>query len=307
MHSTSAVQFPDLEVPKTAVKRKRRQKTQPVRFGLSTIMAIVFNARWVSLAILAACVYALYIIANEPRFYLTYIPVEGAVAISPEEIAAASGLAGGHVFAADPGAAADKIAALPGIVSSSVTLKWPNQVYISVVEEAPVAVWIENNVHYGITASGRLIPAVARETGLLQIFSEMDPPSSGATLTGQGTPTELLAASEPEEDVAIDKDAATGIVAALSNTRMAFIPREMIEGALQLRELRPGIDELYFRPSGGLSYQDGRGWRGYFGTGTDMNQKLAVYETLVDDLLARGLLPAYVSVSNQDKPYYRTQ
>jgi hypothetical protein len=38
-----------------------------------------------------------------------------------------------------------------------------------------------------------------------------------------------------------------------------------------------------------------------------MNQKLAVYETLIDDLLARGIQPAYISVSNQEKPYYMTQ
>jgi hypothetical protein len=78
-----------------------------------------------------------------------------------------------------------------------------------------------------------------------------------------------------------------------------------MQGALQLRELRPNIDQLYYRPSGGLSYQDGRGWRAYFGTGRDMHQKLVVYETIVADLLAKGLTPEYISVSNQEKPFYR--
>jgi hypothetical protein len=36
-----------------------------------------------------------------------------------------------------------------------------------------------------------------------------------------------------------------------------------------------------------------------------MNQKLVIYETIVEDLLARGLTPQYISVSNQEKPYYR--
>ena len=36
-----------------------------------------------------------------------------------------------------------------------------------------------------------------------------------------------------------------------------------------------------------------------------MNQKLAVYETVVTDLLARGIQPTYISVSNQEKPFYK--
>ena len=81
--------------------------------------------------------------------------------------------------------------------------------------------------------------------------------------------------------------------------------RQVLEGALQLRELRPNIEQLYYQPSGGLSYQDGRGWRAYFGTGRDMHQKLAVYETVVAKLMERGIRPQYISVSNQHKPYYR--
>jgi hypothetical protein len=84
----------------------------------------------------------------------------------------------------------------------------------------------------------------------------------------------------------------------------AFVPAPVLKGALQLRQLRPNIEKLYYRPPGGLSYQDGRGWRAYFGTGEDMHQKLVVYETLVEDLISKGLRPEYISVSNQFKPYY---
>jgi hypothetical protein len=88
-------------------------------------------------------------------------------------------------------------------------------------------------------------------------------------------------------------------------SQAAFVPQEVLEGALQLRELRPNIDSLYYRPAEGLGYQDGRGWRAYFGSGRDMHQKLVVYETVVANLLERGIMPAYISVANQHKPYYR--
>jgi hypothetical protein len=80
---------------------------------------------------------------------------------------------------------------------------------------------------------------------------------------------------------------------------------DIIKGALQLRELRTNIDELFHRPGPGLSYQDGRGWRVYFGSGTDMDQKLAVYDAIFEHLQVRNVTPAYVSVSNHLKPYYK--
>ncbi|RIK17338.1 MAG: hypothetical protein DCC51_12495, partial [Anaerolineae bacterium] len=90
-----------------------------------------------------------------------------------------------------------------------------------------------------------------------------------------------------------------------SASQAAFVPQPVLAGALQLRELRPNIDKLIYKPSDGLGYQDGRGWTAYFGTGHDMHQKLVVYETIVASLLERGARPAYISVANQHKPYYR--
>lgn len=82
------------------------------------------------------------------------------------------------------------------------------------------------------------------------------------------------------------------------------LPSEAVAGALQLKELRPNIEKLYYQPSRGLSYADGRGWRGYFGVGQDMAQKLAIYERLVDDLQSRGIRPREISVENLRAPVY---
>jgi hypothetical protein len=211
--------------------------------------------------------------------------------VTPEEIAEASGLAGRHVFAADPEEAANNISELPGIISSTVTLQWPNQVFIDVSEEAPIAIWMENGAEYGIAQDGRLIPAIRSNSGLLRIESEIKPDASSRS--GSGAPRKLTSSN-----------VSSTLTNAKPETSFSFIPSDVLDGALQLRELRPTIDKLYYQPQGGLSYQDGRGWRGYFGTGHEMNQKLAVYEAIVADLIAKGIQPAYVSVSNQEKPFY---
>lgn len=302
--AASAVQMPELKLPQTAQKRRRRKKTEPVRFGLSSLKRFIFSARWLSLGLLALTIFALSDIYKQQRFYLTYIPVEGSIAISPDEIAAASGLAGRHAFAADPSDAAQRIGALPGIISATVTLQWPNHVYIHVAEEAPIAIWLENGVEYGITQNGRLIPSLRANPGLLQIESETV--ALAPTMVGEGTPGELSAQEAAEAEAAGIAVPDAISVAEDSTAKLSIIPRDVLDGALQLHQLRPTIDKLYYKPMGGLSYEDGRGWRGYFGTGTEMNQKLAVYETVVTELVARGIQPEYISVSNQEKPFYKT-
>ncbi|MEW5987721.1 MAG: FtsQ-type POTRA domain-containing protein [Chloroflexota bacterium] len=253
-------------VPRTARRRRWRNNSR-VRPSLLTLKRVATSGRWFSLALLALCVASLLLIGLDEDFYLTQIPVEGVSAIPPAEIVAASGLAGAHIFAVNPAQAAEAIGDLPGVISATVTLNWPNQAHIRVGEDAPLAVWEQAGQRYWVGQDGRLIPARLEVTGLLLIRSEAPP--------------------------AVEE--------------LGFVPPDVLAGALQLRQLRPNIDRLTYRPANGLVFQDGRGWQAYFGTGTNMRQKLVVYETLVEELLARQVTPDYVSVSKETKPYYRAR
>lgn len=310
VYSASAASVSRLSMPKTARKRKRRNSQQRIRRPISGAKAVILNTRWLSLAVAAACAYALFIIGGDDRFYLNYIPVEGATSIEINNIVDQSGLAGRHIFAADPQEAADHIGAMGGVVTATVTLRWPSDVMIRIREKAPLATWQEGDQTYWIDEDGGLSIARAQTVGLLNIVSEI--PVAGtaedvAALDGE------QAALDAEEQAA-DVEASDGATAAEtesqgaaneSGSRAAFVPQAVLAGALQLRELRPNIDKLYYQPADGLGYQDGRGWRAFFGTGRDMQQKLVVYETIVANLLERGIRPEYISVSNQYKPYYR--
>ena len=279
VQSTTAVPGMRLNMPKTARQRRRRNR-QRVQLPRTVFKQVLLSTRWISLALVGMCVYALYLTGMNEDFYLTTIPVEGTISISAAEIVAGSGLAGMHIFAADPNEAAARIAEVPGVISAAVTLNWPNQVHIQVQEDSPIAVWLEGSNQFWVTKNGRLIPARSQTLGLLLIEYELTPQVTEA---------------DPETDAETD------------TPQVHFVPDDVLQGALQLRTLRPNIEKLYYRPANGLSYQDGRGWRVYFGSGTDMQQKLVVYETIVDTLLEQGLTPVYVSVSNQEKPYYLAQ
>ena len=290
----SAIPMPRLRVPKNA-RRRRRRNHAPVRVSTAGLRQFLLSARWLSLGLLALSIYAMTLIGLDENFYLTAIPVEGVISVPATEVVQASSLAGSHVFAADPSKAAQQIMDnVPGVISATVTLSWPNQVQISVMEDSPIAIWIEGSNQFWVTRTGRLIPARSESLGLLMIESEV----------AIGAATAVAAPKAETTDG--DTDAAeTAVVTISPNIR--FVPHDVLAGALELKRLRPNIEKLFYRPSSGLSYQDGRGWRVFFGTGTDMIQKIVVYETIVEDLLAQGLTPQYVSVSNQDKPYYLAQ
>ena len=222
-----------------------------------------------------------------------------------------SGLAGQHVFAADPQEAADRIGAIGGVVTATVTLHWPNDVVIRIREKPPLATWQEGDETFWIDEDGHLSPARAATVGLLSIIAE-EPVATADDLSAAAVEEEEAAALAEETEAAADEDAADETTAetdaateAQTESEAAFVPEAVLAGALQLRELRPNIDKLYYQPSDGLGYQDGRGWTAYFGAGRDMHQKLVVYETIVANLLERGARPAYISVANQYKPYYR--
>lgn len=283
VESASFISQPKLRVPKAARQRRRRNNRR-IHFPLATVKGIIFSSRWISLALLAFVIFAIYLVGADEQFYLTTIPVDGTTTIPASEVVAASHLAGMHIFATDPNDAAENIMAVSGIISATVTLHWPNQVNIKVEEDTPIALWLENGNQFWVTHNGGLMEARANVPGMLVIESEI--PAAVAT--------------ESAEDA--DAAAETEPVA-----QVAFVPPEALAGALQLQQLRPNIERLFYQPGNGLSYQDGRGWRAYFGTGTDMKQKLVVYETIVEDLLAKGITPAYISVANQERPFYRGQ
>ena len=270
---SAAIPMPRHVVGEGAQRRRRRNRQQRIQMKLPTATAkqIVGSPRWISLALLWVSLYAMYTIGIKGDYYLTYIPVEGLVTISPDEIVAASGLAGAHIFSANPELAAARINELPGVISATVTLEWPNLAQIAILEDTPVAIWQQAGKEYWINEQGYLMPARQEMPELLHIQSES---------------TELMEDAE-------------------GNLLRAFVPLELLAGAQQLQALRPDLGTLYYRPNDGLSFDDPQGWRAFLGVGTNMNQKLAVYQAIVGDLQARSLQPEYISVSNPTKPFYR--
>ena len=253
-----------IRVPSAAKKRKLRNDPR-IKVPLEVLRNLAFSPRWMSSLLLGVSLWALVTIGYNETFYLSVIPVQGARSITQTEIIETSGLQGSHIFAADPLDAANRIKAIPGVISATVTLRWPNEVNIEIGEDTPVAIWKEKDQIYWINKDGQLLPARTAVTGLLIIESEVT----------------------------------------RRRTDDSFVDKSIIDGALQLKKLRSNIEHLYYHPQTGLSYQDGRGWRGHFGVGLDMEQKIIVYEAIVEKLVQQGRQISYISVMNYTKPFYK--
>lgn len=280
--------LPSVTVPDHAKRRQQRNKRsrRDTTAVWQLLKTIARSTRWISFFILLLSIYALGLAGSNVDYYLTLIPVDGTYSIPPAEIVRASGLAGSHIFAVDPSIAAQEITNLPGVISATVSLEWPNVAHIQIQEDSPIAIWQENGVQFWVTENGRLIPARFDTLELLTI--EADVPSMA----------EFLRQPEDEDDVRPSE----------VQPSIRFIPEDILAGALQLQTLHPNLTRVQYRPATGLIWQDeAHGWDVYLGTGTDMHQKLVIYESIVQELDARDLTAEYISVKNKEKPYYRAQ
>jgi hypothetical protein len=238
-----------------------------LRLGLPALPRLNVSWRLASLSTVLLLGAMLLRLLTDPRMFVDGINLGGAALVPGEEIYAESGIARQHIFWVDPARAKERIEAVPGIASASLAIEWPARVTIVVKERVPVVIWLEGDQQWWVDVEGQKFKSRADLPGLLPITVD----------DVNGNPV----------------------------LKSGRAPVEAVLGALQLRELRPNIELLHYDAQHGLSYQDGRGWRGYFGVGTDMPQKLAVYESLVDNLMSRGLYPVVVSVENLKAPYYR--
>lgn len=209
-------------------------------------------------------------------FYIRTIEVAGADTLTPAEVFRYAGIAESHLFWIDPDEVRERILETsPVIADVEVQVGWPpNAVRIVAEEREPALVWVQSGVAALVDVHGRVLRFPREENAdippeLLRVVSEAQD------------------AGPPGFDAPLDRDAITG--------------------ALQLQTLLPGIRELRYTPRSGLGFREPGGWEVWLGTGTDMRNKLLIYEALSARLQQRGIVPLTIDVSDPDGLYYCCQ
>ena len=201
-------------------------------------------------------------------FYVRSVNVRGLEYLTTEEVFAFADVANYHLFWLDPDMIRENLLRSASVADAEIDLGWPPEmVSIKVEERQPAIIWSESGEERWVDLQGRMMTARTPLANLMRINVSVG---------------------------AFDEPLTDG----------QELDHDIVFGALQMQELLPNLTSLNYHPIHGLGWTDSNGWQVWMGSGTGMDEKIKVYETLVQNLIARGIQPGEVNISNPDAPFY---
>lgn len=227
-----------------------------------------FNWRIVSGLMILLLSGVMVLFFYSPVFYVSNIRVGGVNYITVEEVFTYADVANYHIFWVTPDNVSENVMNSPSIANARVRIGWPpNMVTINIEEREPALIWEQNGVAVWIDVQGNVMDMRDERADLVRIIVD-DPFIEGPLGDANG------------------------------------LDSEIVFGLLQLHDLRPDIVAWRYDTVDGLGWRNDNGWDIWFGTGTDMDEKMQIYEELSSRLIARGIQPAELNIVDTDAPYY---
>jgi cell division septal protein FtsQ len=277
--------------------QRRYEVALPLSGGRTTSirmpsLALHLSPRWVSGALALIMAGLLFVMWSIDPFIIHGAKVSGNQRLAVDDINTVLGLSGKSIVLAMPEEIEYNLrAAFPELKDVSVSIGFPSTIAVNVAERTPLVAWQQDDKVSWIDAEGVAFPPRGAADGLIPVLALGNPPAIDAET--QPVPEKVTAISLFN----INPAAATAkrllqpeTVLALQSL-VAYMPQETV---------------LVYDPSYGLGWKDARGWQVYFGsTGSDMGLKVQMYQTIVDNLMQRGITPTMVSVEYPSAPFYR--
>jgi hypothetical protein len=219
---------------------------------------------------------AIYLALTQPYFHVPNITLLGNNRLSREEVEAVLGVTGQSIFTVQPGELETRLHMnFPELASLAVNTYLPNHVYVTVTERQPVILWQKDDDFTWIDSSGVAFRPHGEASGLVPVIGLTVPPAGIAPADDPLSPP-------------------------------PYMQKELVDAILILAPNVPEGSTMVFDSTNGLGWTDSRGWKVFFGTSAqDMPLKISVYNSLVDSLTSRGLIPEFISVVYPDAPFYR--
>ncbi len=241
---------------------------------------IYISMRWFSGLICVMLLAVLYLLLTRDTFFIHQIGVGGTHYLTPPEIFERSGLANMHIFWVDPAEVAAKLQADPAIANASVEVGWPPQmVQITITEREPALIWEQAGQRVWVDVRGRVMAMRQDVSSLVRVVVE-----------------------KPSKDTHLSKCPLMGMDEVLGPA--SCIDPDIVAGVLQFKALYPNVVDMVYDPAKGLGYHEGGGWLLWFGNGSDIEVKMALYNKIVESVLAQGQQPIEINVADPDAPYY---
>jgi len=235
-----------------------------------------FGMRFLSFVIVVLLATGLYLAFNLPALQVTEAQLTGNQLLSPAEVNSVMGVAGQPIFLVMPSEMETRLRLnYPELVSVKVDVTLPNLVTVNVTERQPLIRWEQGGGYTWVAEDGVAFKPRGEMSGLIPVLALSAPPVEGTVSTDPLNPA-------------------------------PFISTEMVQALKGLASHAPAGVPIIYEADMGFGWNDPRGWRVYFGMkASDVELKVRVYESMVNQLTQRGIRPALINVMYPTAPYYR--
>lgn len=277
------------------INRKRRKvnvplKTKGAEMQLPAFPNVNLDWRLLSGIIFILSLAMIFVFSGFSTFEVSAITLEGAQRLAGETILSTVSLSGTSIISINPDEVENRVLEdFPSLKEAHVTTGLPASVTIQVVERQPVILWQQEDISLWIDAEGITFPVRGEAEVALTVIANGEPPA-----------VEL--AEETAED-----DEIINLSLLVKPTYPQTTP-EFVKGVLSLKDYLPENSSLQYDPQFGLGWQDPNGWLVYFGRDiSEIDIKLAEYQTIIEALQAENLTPAMISLEFLHAPFYRLE
>jgi hypothetical protein len=267
------VQGPRLLVPEEGHGRRRRGGAAE-RQGWRLFSEDMRRGRLFALAGLVFILAAAVSFATSPEYIVQSVTVEGSQVLSLDQANEIAGVAGRNIFTIDPvevrSRLAEKAALLKGV---SVETRLPNEVIIRVLERKPAVVWVIGDGTPMLASDDHVVVGEANTLdGFVTIFDRG--PMTDTFTVGQPMPVHKADATDTAQQIYMMLPAATGV----------------------------GLRQLEWAPDNGVSAITAEGQRIEFGTGDELERKIKIVQSVVQESVRSGRSWSVLDVRSVDRP-----
>ena len=221
--------------------------------------------KFLAAALIVFFVFSLYQLFDNEIFYVPQLTLNGNRILPANEIEQAAEIRGWNLFFVNGSEVEAAIKKLPEVKDAHVSVDLPNEVQVQISERVPRFVWQTRSGTYWVDDDGMALRSRFAAPGLLTM-KDLDSPVS--KIGGR-----------------VDADA--------------------FNAAVNLRNLWPGGPGAFeWSKAHGLAVRDAHGWLIYFGSGTQMSDKVAALKIVTAQLVKDQHTIAYIDVGS-GLPYYQ--
>ena len=274
---------------KQSVKSPRRRfdltlNVPGAEVRLPSMPAVRFSWRIASGLLVIMMGLALYMLLYAPAFQVDLLEVEGMQRLTMDDLMFVFDGTGEPVVNLNPKQIRqDLLDQIADIQDVRVWVNLPALVHLEIQERQPVIAWKRGDETVWVDAEGIVFP----ERGEF----------SGPLLKVKANSLPLAAPMVGAEDIE-----------GTDEPTVERLDPEMVSVLLSMSQYMPEGAKMVFDSEYGFGWHDDRGWNVYFGSQmNEIDQKLEIYQAVVDRLQADGIHPALISLEFLHAPYYRME